>query len=207
MKKGFSLVEMLVVIGIIAVLIGASVGGYSALSARAARTHGVELVSNVAVALNAMFQEKGRWPAALANKAQGGDGQLDKDAAVPLAKYMSLTTSGGKLAGLDRFGIVTPWALKRIKRMGASENNSSVRVPPSNRTIEKHILHFALDLDGDGITEANVGGEMKRIRTNAAVWSIGAEGGDPSSDGNPWAYSKGKRRGDIYSWSDKQVEE
>ena len=214
-RAGFSLVEMLVVIGIIAVLIGASFGGYSALSARASRTHGVELVSNVATALNALFQEKNRWPTALANGAQGGDGRLDKNAAVPLAKYMSLTTRETKvdgktvkeLIGLDRCGIVTPWALKVIKRLGPTADATGVKVPPSGRRVEKHILHYALDLDGDGITEANVGGETKRIRANAVVWSIGPKGGDPEKDGDPWAYSQGKRRDDIYSWSDKQVEE
>lgn len=222
MKRGFSLIEMLVVIGIIAVLIGASFGGYSALSARASRTHGVELVSNVATALNAMFQEKGRWPAALLNGAHGNDGQLDRNAAVPLAKYMSLTTRETKvdgktvkeLIGLDRCGIVTPWALKVIKRAGADGDATGKRVP-SGGTVQDHILHYALDLDGDGITEASVGGVPVRVRANAIVWCCGVDGviapypygsgggGDPTRNNGG---SSGGRGDDIYSWTPGQLE-
>ena len=217
MRRGFTLIEMLVVIGIIAILVGASISAYSTMSRRAARTHAVELVSNTAVALNVLFQEKGRWPAVMATEASGGDGRLTARAAVPLAEnnLMSLTAKAhdenGRqvktLTGLDRCGIVTPWAARVIKRLSSSAGALSAKVPPANRTVEKHILHFALDLDGDGITEAKVGGETIRVRANAVVWCIGIEGGDPSTEGDPWPYSKGLRRGeDIYSWNAMQVE-
>ena len=51
MKKGFTLIEMLVVIGIIAVLVGASIGGFSAMTRTAERAKCQELVSNVATVL------------------------------------------------------------------------------------------------------------------------------------------------------------
>ena len=125
MKRGFTLVEMLVVIGIIAILIAASIGGFSHMTRTADRTKAQELVSNVATALTALYQQEGNWPKRLATNG-GSDGQLDKDAAIPLAlgKYFSLTTKGSgkeiKLAGLDQFGIVTPWATAVIKRRGTS---------------------------------------------------------------------------------------
>ena len=50
-KSGCTLVEMLVVIGIIAVLVGASIGGFSAMTKTAEKAKCQELVSNVATAL------------------------------------------------------------------------------------------------------------------------------------------------------------
>lgn len=216
MRKGFSLIEMLVVIGIIAVLSGASIAAFSKFSSRAARTHGVELVSNVATALSILLQDKGRWPEVMVSEASGGDGRLKADVAAPLAtsRLLSLTsttrTVDGRtvkvLSGLDRCGIVTPWAQKVIKRTSGTASALNLSVPPQNWKVEKHILHFALDLDGDGITEANVGGETLRIRASAAVWSIGNDGGNPAGQGDPWPYREGLKRGDIYSWSSRQVE-
>lgn len=45
MKKGFTLVEMLVVIGIIVILLGASIGGFSKMTKSAERAKARELVS------------------------------------------------------------------------------------------------------------------------------------------------------------------
>ena len=201
MKKGFTLVEMLVVIGIIAVLIGASVGGYSAMTKTAEKAKCQELVSNTATALTALFQKEGSWPKRLASQG-GSDGLLDENAAVPLAKggYFSLTTTGSgsnmKLAGSDRFGIVTPWAAAVIRRRGSSANLSDA---VGTATVKDHILHYALDLDGDGVIKgASVGGESVDIRATAAVWCVGKSGG---KDGKPWPYSVGRKKDDLYSWT------
>ena len=66
MKKGFTLIEMLVVIGIIAILIGASLAGYSSMVKTADKARCQELVSNVATALTMLFQNEGMWPKRLA---------------------------------------------------------------------------------------------------------------------------------------------
>ena len=214
-RPGFTLIEMLVVIGIIAILLGVAISSFTSITRRAARMHAVELVSNVSTALNVLFQQKNRWPQSLADNASGGNGQLNARAAASLAvnRLMALTYTEREedgqtvrvLSGLDRCGIVTPWAAKVIKRLGQGADPLSAKVPPSDRTVRQHILHYALDLDGDGITEANVGGETIRIRTNAAVWCIDASGGN---EGEPWPYSVGKSKGtDIYSWTERQVEE
>ena len=206
MKRGFTLVEMLVVIGIIAVLIGASIGGYSAMTKTAERAKCQELVSNAATALTQLYQQEGNWPKRLALNG-GSDGQLDAEAAIPLAKgkYFSLTTTGSgrsmKLAGLDKFGIVTPWATAVLKRKGSSAQITD----PINSvsTVKDHILHYALDLDGDGIIKGmNVGGQSIDIRATAAVWCIGKDGGNR---GQPWSYQVGQKKGDVYSWTPGQT--
>lgn len=220
MKRGFSLIEMLVVIGIIVTLMGASVGVYSHMTKRAQQARGRELVSNVATALNVLFQKKGKWPTALMSEANGGEGRLRARPAFCLAKanLLSLTMSEDKtsLSGLDRFGIVTPWAQAVIKRAGTSGGGTGLRVP-SGGTVEDHILYYALDTTGEGIVKANVGGVALKIRANAAVWCAGMDGvltpypfsssGGSGAKGQSSASKSKSRMGDdIYSWAPNQVE-
>ena len=214
--KGFTLVEMLVVIGIIAILVGASIGGFSAMTRNAEKAKAQELVNNVATALTAMFQAEGVWPKRLA--AQGKeDGRLDAERAYALVagttKYFSLAASGGKLTGHDRFGIVTPWAEQVIKREGSSASLSS---KVGTTTVDDHVLHYALDLDGDGrILGANVGGQSVDVRATAIVWCGGKDGViDPypyaGGGGGQKGSSKGKAGGrtdDVYSWTPGQTKE
>lgn len=212
MRKGFSLIEMLVVIGIIAVLMGTAVGGYSFATKRAQAARGRELVSNTATALNLLFQRDGMWPSALRTEADSGAGRLTARAAACLAvkNLMSLTytkvekdgESYYTLSGLDRCGIVTPWAAATLKQAGNGGSESTT--VQMGGTVKDHQLYYALDKTGEGIVEANVGGETLRIRANAVVWSIGPSGGDENH--RPRPYSKGRRSDDIYSWTASQVE-
>ena len=203
--RGFTLIEMLVVIGIIAILIGASLGGYSAMTKTAEKAKAQELVSNAATALTALFQREGSWPKRLISN---NNKQLDEKAALALARggYFSLTKSGSgenmKLVGHDRFGIVTPWATAIIKKRGTSAQLSD-QVTGTTK-VKDHILYYALDLSGKGVINAQVGGEQVKIRATAAVWSIGKSGGD---NGQPWTYSKGRHRDDVYSWSYGQTQD
>jgi len=198
-KAGFTLIEMLVVIGIIAVLIGASIVGYTKMTQTADKTKAQELVDNVATALTALYQKDGNWPKRLA-LGGGSDGVLDENTTLPLAKagYFSLTTVGTgkdmKLAGNDRFGLVTPWASLILKRKGKEATVSDL---VSGKTDLR--LHYALDLDGDGIIKgASVGGVSVDIRATAAVWCAG-------KDGIIAPYSTGGRADDVYSWTPGQT--
>jgi prepilin-type N-terminal cleavage/methylation domain-containing protein len=209
MKKGFTLIEMLVVIGIIAVLVGASIGGFSAMTRTAEKAKCQELVSNVATALTIMFQQEGVWPKRLA-KNGASDGQLDADAAYAFVagttKYLSLSVSGGRLAGIDRFGVVSPWASAHLKRKGSSASLSDVvsAGPNGSMTVKDHILHYALDLDGDGIIQgASVGNQVIDVRATAIVWCGGKDGFV-----SPYPYAgggKGGKNDDVYSWTPGQT--
>ena len=205
-RSAFTLVEMLVVLGIIVILIGASIGGYAKMTKAAEKAKVQELVSNVATALTALYNDNGAWPKRLIEGAQNGDGRLLLSAAYPLVagttKYMTLTTKGSQLAGLDRLGIVTPWATAVIKRKGTSASLDTI--VSGKTTVRDHILHYAIDFDGDGIIEgANVGGESIDVRATAIVWCIGKSGGN---DGQPWPYSKGRHKDDVYSWTYGQTQ-
>lgn len=194
--KGFTLIEMLVVIGIIVVLTGASIAGFGKMRASAERAKVQELVSNTATALTALFQQEGVWPKRLLANSGMGDGLLDENAAFPLAKRgsLSLTMNSDEtaLGGLDRFGVVDPWGAAVIKRRGTSA--SAEDSVSSTATVKDHILHYAIDVDGDGVVEASVGGESIRVRASAIVWGAG-------KDGKIERYSVGIKKDDIYSWT------
>jgi hypothetical protein len=133
--------------------------------------------------------------------------QLTAYALVAKKKYFSLTVQNGKLAGLDRFGIVSPWATAVIKRKGSMASLSDVvssSPAHGSMTIKDHILHYALDLDGDGVIKgASVGGQMIDVRATAIVWCGGRDGFI-----DPYPFAGGGRRGnsdDVYSWTPGQT--
>lgn len=202
-KSGFTLVEMLVVIGIIAVLSAAAMVGYSRVikSARKAKT--VELVANVATALTHILTKEGSWPEELLQG--GGSGQLDKDVAKVFIRYNLLglsynqrTGSEGNytLTGKDRCGIVDAEAEAVLKRNKKANEGTSV---PSGRKIQEHILYYAIDEDGDGFTQARLkdSGMQLKIRATAVVWAAGPNGIEE--------YNALGRNDDVYSWRPTQV--
>ena len=205
MKRGFTLIEMLVVMGIIVALMAACLVGYRKMLVMAEKTKCRELVSNAATALAALYTDSGAWPRSLRNaNTAGGAKILDGKAAYALASrgFLSLEVSSesaksGKTAGLDKFGLITPTAAKVVKRLGNSATLSSMVT--SGSTIEDHILRFAIDLDGDGVIEdVNVGGETLAVRANAVVWCCG-------KDGKILPFHEGVRSDYVHSWTEGQI--
>jgi len=191
------MIEMLVVLGIIAILIGASVTGFSKMTKTADKAKAQELVANTATALTAIFQKEGAWPKRL--RDHNGD-KLDATAALALAKAgsMSLSTDSGvtKLIGIDQFGILTPWGAAAVKRAGTG---ASLGLKVGAKTVEDHILYYALDLDGDGKIDgselgSNLSG-LSQIRATAAVWCCGKDGNRETD------YKLGRKKGNVYSWT------
>lgn len=197
MKKGFTLVEMLVVIGIIAILVGAGMTAFSSATRKAQQARAREVVSNVATALEAIYQKEGSFPRRVL--AEGGsDGEMTPEVAYELAKRnaMTLTYKNGKTAGADRCGILTPWGQDVVKRSKAGVSDSTK--VPSGGTIKDHRIHFAVDTDGRGYVNASVGGESLKIRGSAVAWCCG-------KDGKEYSYSDGLRHDCSYSWNRQQV--
>lgn len=199
-EKGFTLVELMVVIGIIGVLMAVLVKTFGGSTEKAEIAKCQELVKNVETSLSVLFDTDGSWPQCLIDKNNGASG-LDEAAAYPLATRggMSLTYDSGakRLKNHDRFGIVTTWAAAVVKDRG-SACSLGTKVPVGG-TVADHRLFYALDLDGDGKIE-NVSPGMTvpdlpkseaksvSIRATAAVWCRGP---------------KGKL---IKSWTDAQTE-
>ena len=202
-KSGFTLVEMLVVIGIIAVLSAAGMVGYSRIikSARKAKT--VELVSNAATALTHILNKEGTWPEELLQN--GGNGQLDKDIAKVFIRYnllgLSYNQKSGSegnytLVGKDRCGIVDAEAEAVLKGNKRAQESTPV---PSGKTVREHILYYAIDEDGDGFTNVRMrdSGMQLKVRATAVVYSAGPNGVEE--------YDSYGRNDDVYSWRPTQV--
>ena len=211
-KNGFSLMEMLVVMGIIVVLAGSLLVGVNSLHKTAQKTKAQETVANTATALGIIFQKNMAWPQLLINY---NNRQLE---AVPShafvlhgllglsydsSKYTASTRKGQiQLTGSDRCGVVDPWAAATLKRRKSSTEGDGVALKvDTGGTVQDHILWYAIDIDGDGITEVSINGTTVRVRAPACVWSAGA-------DGVLGKYGERTKVGadDVFSWARNQEE-
>lgn len=195
MKRAFTLIEMLVVIGIIVILVGASLAGFGAMRKSAERARARELCLQVKTALESIWDADGIWPKTIRQKSSAADSVLDEEVAYELARRgkMALTydDDSQKTTGVDRFGILSPWGMDAVKNRGSS---ASLSTSVGNATVKDHLLRFKVDLDGDGVIDgATVGGESVNIRATVAVWCAGR-------DGKMEGYHKGVKSDDIYTW-------
>ena len=209
MRKGFTLLEMMVVIGIIAILAGSSMVGYSKVVKSARKARNQELVSNVAAAITQILSDNSNsWPKDLTDGLTNGDGgQLDEKTSRVFVRYHLLglsynekqagTNLGSRnvsLRGKDRYGIVdadTEALLKRNKRATLST------AVPTGGTVKDHILYYAIDKDGDGIVKVQIGTETLEIRATAVAWAAGPDG--------VVDYGSRGRNDDVYSWRPSQA--
>lgn len=202
MKRGFTLIEMLVVMGIIAVLVAAGMASYTGAVRTAQRARGNELVHDVQVALVAALQNEDCWPQAILAEGSGGNGLMTARVGGALVKrnlltgaYKSRVEKKKKvydLSGIDKYGILSPWAMDVVRKLFATGSLGDGTKVPSGGTIADHRLRFAIDADYDGITEvAREKGKKLRVRANACVWCCGYDGKFGTKD-------------DIQSWAKGQ---
>lgn len=200
-QQGFTLVEMLVVMGIIAVLVGSLIAGFSRMTKTAQKAKAQEAVSNAATALASILTTEGRWPKAILD--QSGK-QMNEAVVKALAKrnLMSVTckitynADGTKTYtpdGVDKYGILDPWGAAVLKR---NPHGGAGQAVPSGGTVSEHLLYFVVDKDGDGLVESQEFLGSVKIRASAIVWCAGA-------DGKLGAYgTHSKDESDnVYSWS------
>ena len=203
MKRGFTLVEMLIVIGIIAILTGAAMTGFRGAVEKAQAAKCQELVHNVSTALVKVFQDNGSWPSRIISAGQGS-GEMTAEIGGGLARRKALSLNYRlveneetgekvyKLVGLDQCGVVSPWAAEVVKRKAANGNVSLNEPVPGGGTIRDHVLRFSIDDDEDGLVKVSYeGGKSVTVRASAAVWCCGRDG-------------KFGTRDDIKSWAKGQ---
>ena len=211
-QAGFTMIEMLVVIGIIAVLSGALFVGVDRVRKTAQRSKAQEIVSNTATALGIIFQNEMNWPKILVNN---NNGQLDARTSHVFVRHNLLGLSYDttsyipnnpdrrtiKLSGVDRCGIVDPWAAAVLKRVVSTTEGDGLSLPVSTgKTVKDHVLWYAVDTDGDGVTEVNMaGGGSVKVRAPACMWCAGA-------DGELGTYGQRSKAAadDVYSWTRAQ---
>lgn len=223
-RTGFTLIEMMVVIGIIGILAAALTGAYGLMVKSAQRSKAVEAVANARSALETLYIRKDNtWPPAIINARthEGGYHVMDENVAKELFRNSLLNVDCKKtddkqeglaaytLRGVDRFGIADPWAQDVLRRkVEKGKRDSSV---PSGGKVEDHLIYFAVDQNDDGFVDRSEGAPVNKVRARAITWCAGADGGlgDCSTDkrGKTQVNGRTVSNGDnVYSWQRAQEE-
>ena len=223
-RSGFTLIEMMVVIGIIGILAAVLTGGYTYAVKSAQRAKAVEAVSNARSALEMLYQRAEGWPRAILQASQyGGYHVMDENVAKVLFKHSLLNVDCKKtsdasdlsaytLRGVDRCGIADPWAQDVLKKSKYrdSEGNSLLSEPvPAGGTVRDHLIYFAVDQDDDGFVTKEEGAPVGRVRAKAITWCAGADGGlcDCSTAAPKTMSAAGRmisNTDNVYSWQRAQ---
>ena len=192
-NKGFTLVEMLVVMGLIGLLVAMMTGGLQYVQNTAWQTRSQELVSNVATALTIYIQREGVWPKEILDSGGVVNNEVCK--VLQQSKLLDVTTVSISSAGVvtinqnspERFGLLSPWGQRMVKRI--PKTSASLGSLPPDAMLRRHMLQFRVDINLDGkidSSDAQLGaipGAGNVIRASAIVWSCGPNGKDDGSIG------------------------
>jgi prepilin-type N-terminal cleavage/methylation domain-containing protein len=185
-ERGFTMVEMLVVIAIITILMSALVGGFFGVQTLAWQSRSQELVSNVSTALNLYIQRERSWPDEILNSNGNVNNEVCK--VLQAAKLLDVTTVKFDADGVaqinqnspERFGLFSPWGQRIIRK--SPTMSATLGTLPSDPQLIKHMLQFRVDINLDGKIDVNDGklgtipGDGATIRASAIVWSCGPQG-------------------------------
>ena len=220
-RSGFTLIEMMVVIGIIGILAAALTGGYSYVIKSAQRAKAVEAVSNARTALETLYIRKDNtWPPAILDaRTHNGYRVMDENVAKVLFQNSLLNVDCKKvqdqgvlesdytLRGADRCGIADPWAQDVIRKAdkNLSGNALLTKTVSSGGKVQDHLIYFAVDQNDDGFVDKSEGAPVNRVRAKVLTWCAGADGGlgDCTTDKRKSEKVNGRTvsNGDnVYSW-------
>lgn len=191
-KRGFTLVELLIVIGIIGLLSTVMIVSFGKIRKVAMRNEAQKLVDQAKVSFEAVLLAKQSWPIALINNMQHG---MNRDVCWYLQSnhFMDLTTKEKSRqtgawdwseSSLDRFGLLDPWGRNALKINTGAQNDTDELGNGNTSTFKDHVLQYRLDMNGDGFVDASdcrgctMPVDGMRIRASVIVWSRGANGID-----------------------------
>lgn len=217
-KNGFTLVEMLLVIGIIGILAGVMVVSFGKMAQHARRSDAQRTVTEAATAFNQLLIKQRAWPKELLDNEK--DGMVpevcyvfQKHRLMDLSTYERETGTGAlksknasyiSKTSLDRFGLLDPWGRESLKKHPACTDDTA-SIDGGKGSYRDHLIQYRLDRNYDGYVDSEDGdGEMPvaglRIRGSVIVWSRGEDGKD---DGTAY---KRYPVNDSLSWSLAEIQ-
>ena len=197
LQRGFTLVEMLVVMGLIGLLVAMMTGALQYVQTTARQAQAQELVSNVATALTIYLQREGSWPPEVLNS--GGVMNNDVCKVLQQSKLLDVTTvkSDGNINqnSPERFGLLSPWGQRMVRRNPTM--TASPGALPQDALLKRHMVQFRVDINLDGKIDSSdsllgaIPGQGSVIRASAIVWTCGPNG---KADGGTGAQHERENR-------------
>src|SRR6201989_1057195 len=96
-QKGFTLIELMIVVAIIGILAAIAIPAYQDYTIRAQVTEGLNLASSIKASVAEYYSDHGTWPTALVGNAAGQLGFIN----APTGKYVSNISLAAAGGGID----------------------------------------------------------------------------------------------------------
>lgn len=174
-RQGFTMIELLVVIVIIGVLSGLTIGLTSHFIESARKKNAADVCSQIATAWEKYHLDNTFWPDAYGLNSPGIK-KMDTDMCLVLGSggfldvaYIDENATSGQKRNKDKdsqlkLGMLSPIGEKHFKKGSGSSSK-----------MDRYLYHFVLDVNEDGMIDASDGmpekvSGGKNIRGTAAVW-------------------------------------
>lgn len=181
-KAGFTLVEMLVVIGLLGILAATLVSSFSHVKRSAWQAQASRQVKEVATAFNVYLQTYREWPTVFTlNTEMNPDvcHEFQSKGLLDLTTYENLDNEIINQHSLDKFGLLDPWGQAVLKRRLI--NATEATTVDSGGNLADHRIQYRLDLNYDGYVDSTDWPGIPnaaRVRASVTVWSRGPDGRD-----------------------------